>query len=562
MPDLDLAPFAENARPLAAYTDAEGYEALMQSPRRHAQKLCPNAAKLAESVAALHPGETWGEQLLSGRWVTYQAGTEGKFGAEQRLCGSSLTSAYCRPGKYALGAKDTYSESRADATARAEDRGTPCVRLDLDLDYAFGVESFELLAEAVEACHAAGDRLGLPCLVFETGGRGIQAVYRLPQKLSGPDARLVTEAVRFLLPHPGLDKDGSRSIMRLPLMRHGATGNLGLFLSREAVRLPLAEQLSSAVLCLTPTGGDAALLLAAAAEVLGDPQGARGSDALVRRPEEPMASQKRARGGKHARWEALRAEPLFAGETWSYLADRGGVYAHVWAYGKAGARARLREKVLAMPEDGKAAERLAKVERLVDAYDLRSRAGHEEPTAELHEDDERAAADYADALRAEGGRKDTVESHYLVCRALLHARRTWGAAIDGADAYRMFCRLCGERALARSRVFAILGAMRGEEYVCSPISAPVEFGEDLFCASGYLVTPEAFANTGHSRTSSEAIGQSIEAGHLFQPRKRSSPSASPCRSVQPASSTSRQSARSPDSGSEATARTYAVSACT
>lgn len=542
-------------RPLLAYLDEDEHFFLPTKPDgkalRRLKVLKPFADALSRATEALN----WAVQRPDGSWPQEYADKKvhNPFSSQWEPVGSlpvrscllSLAGYTC-----AVGSSDRPGLSLKDLGPERFDRAASsmtfrCIRLDVDCDDAYDRQDRTALRETTDAVREAFRSIGLTSSVWSTGGRGVQAVAPCQpltwHELKAAEQHL-KERLSLTLPAGAkADKGGTEGILRLPFGLHPRTGRLGLFLDEDCRTLPLEQQLGE---MLRAYGRSASYLPPVAAVRTSMAQEPLQTRARAEATPETAPARRGRDGAGEDRWQRLRDERPETGGTYAWLNTYGRIHAFVWAYGREGARERLHQLMEEAPlgPGSDMQDRHSRVDYLVDTYvDFKGARKHEAPK-DLHADDEQTAADYAEALATEGKRKDTAESHWLVMRAWLHARRTWGVEVDGADVWRMFCHLYGERALARSGVFSALGVMRERvNNICSPISEPVRFEQDWLCLGGYLVTPEAFASTGHSSGSSVAIGQSMDAGHRFQPRKRSSPSARPSQSVHPASSTSRQS---------------------
>lgn len=553
-------------RPLLAYLDEDEHFFLPPKPDGKALRRLKVLKPYADALSRVTEALNWAVQQPDGGWPQVYADRKqhNPFSGQWEPVGSlphkscllALSGYTC-----AVGTADRPGLALKHTGAEAFDRAAAamtfhCLRLDVDCDEVFDGQDLDGLRSVTDAVREAFSSLGLSCSVWATGGRGIQAVAPV-SPCTWRELRQAEQDLKDLLsttlpPGATADKGGTEGILRLPFGLHPRTGRLGLFVDEDCRTLPLEEQLGA----MTAAYGHSASDLPSLAAV----RTSRAQEPLQRRAQtvaesEPAPARRGRDGTGSPYWQRLRDERPEPGRTAEYLKTKDRIHAFVWAFGREGARQRLHEVMEETPMGPASdmAARRSRVDYWIDTYVDFKGARKQEPPKELHADDEAEAERYRRSLE---GRKDYVRRQHSVYRAVLHARRTWGDAVDGGDVCRMHEHLYGK--VASKTVYRALDAMREITNICSVTLSLEGLADD----SGYLVTPEAFEATGHSSGSSAAIGQSIDAGHLFQPRKRSSPSAKPCRSVQPARSTSRQSARSPDSGSEATARTYAVSACT
>ncbi|MBX3109950.1 MAG: hypothetical protein KF743_12265 [Fimbriimonadaceae bacterium] len=279
------------------------------------------------------------------------------------------------------------------------------------------------------------------------------------------DARMVRDVLRSLLlaalpAHACLDKDSVDHLLRLPLTRHSKTNRLALYLDQAGQVLPVEEQVEAALRAWTPTGAEEQEELLARIGALTPPQ-----RDIVAKQVVPKLSPQRSgtgifRGPKDEFWSNLIREPLVAGHTWNYLVVRRGVYAHIARFGKDEAKRRLREKVQSMPDDGKLAERLAKVERLVNTFELRQTEPPEFFDFVLTDDELRQVQSYVEELRANNARRDCISRQEMVYAAWLVAERLYGQQVSGARIARVAERLYGAKAPIGKSVYRALDMLR------------------------------------------------------------------------------------------------------
>lgn len=468
---LDPDPFSDfNCLPLGFYLDPDAWQAEALQRRasvRHFRRLTITT-RFAENFAAQLSRGTWGAEHERG-WATLVAGktreTRYKVETIQPLTSNDLLKAFVRLDRHGVGTRDRFDPAWLSVSAEAERPHISCIRFDIDLDQVFANEDTELLVEVVNLCGAVGENLQLPSSVMTTGRRGIQAHYTLPVRLTTAEAGLVRDALRLqltaVLPaHANLDKDSVNHLLRLPLTRHAKTNRLALYLDPSGQVLPVEDQIESALRAWTPTGAEEREELLARIAPLNPPHQADvATQSMPALDTQPPATTI-WRGSRAHAWSSLIREPLVAGRTWEYLVERKGVYAHVARYGPSEAKRRLRGKVMKMPEDGKMAERLSTVEKLVDTFQLRQSQPSEPEDVALSDGEQVRVEAYKEELRAAGVRTDCIARQEMVYAAWLVAERHHGHQVNGARIARTAERLYGAAAPKGRAVYRALDMLR------------------------------------------------------------------------------------------------------
>lgn len=484
---LDPDPLSSlNGMPFAAYADPVGFAQLcaMKAPdARSFRKRCPVATAVADSMSEWCPKTFWGVQgpRFDGdtEWVYRTAGAEatgrnGNTYLTKVMTANDVLGSLCRRDKNAVGCRDGGS--------------TTVIRIDVDVDPC-SLDT-ETLADAETACRRAGDSLGLPCAFRTTGGSGVGADYRLPERLDHGDAVRVRDALRLLLSDAlprgtKLDVDSLSSLMRLPLMLNAKTGRLGLYVHGGVV-LPVQEQAHLASLAFVPTGGDVQRLLDACDEVLGHAEPAEPEETPER-----VHAPGRSVGRHHGYWESVRASRPEPGRFWEWVSDRDVRYAFAWLYGHDGAKAELRRIADEVPcaSEAERRKRYEKIDWCIDSltiYGDGSRRVRTEPAlpvgfpAEVHELDEMAAEEVFAHLLHDGRRGDACLTAWRVARAYCHALRHLGHA-DGKDVQRVCELLYGNDAPTHKTVTRSL----------PPHFIVLTFSDSKYVAGGYTL-PEAW----------------------------------------------------------------------
>lgn len=265
----------------------------------------------------------------------------------------------------------------------------PCLRVDID------TEDFctKTAANQYACIETVAQRFGMPWSVFATGGRGAQAIFRIPETVTTVVGVLLVdalkEALRQELAAQGVegqvDCDNLRSLMRLPLMPHGKTHDLGLFFGRDGLKFGNRKQFATGLECFAPAAADnpfttkaqeicaglnpdvipsdrilAPLVLRFGTEcLLFAPQG--HSTVIndledVATPQTSVVTKTGSRVisdvgfGFRTRGELLDIcnRPVEPGTTWFYMTRGWGAWAHVQVYGVE-AEARLRAKLELVP---------------------------------------------------------------------------------------------------------------------------------------------------------------------------------------------------------------------
>lgn len=468
---LDPNPFSEfNCLPLGFYLDPEAWQSEAFRHRasvRHFRRL-PMTSKFAEDIAARLSRGTWGVEHERG-WATMVAGKarETRFNVEtiQPLTTNELLKAFVRLDRHGIGTRDRFDPAWLSVSAEAERPHISCIRFDIDLDQVFANEDAELLIEVVDLCRIVGESVQLPCSVMTTGRRGIQALYTLPVRFTTTDAGLVRDVLRAQLAaefpaHAILDKDSVNHLLRLPLTRHAKTNRLALYLDPKCQVLPVEQQIESALRAWNPTGAEEREELLARMASSNPPHLADVAIQSVPAFDTQPSASTILRGPRDHAWSSLISEPLVAGRTWEYLVERKGVYAHVARYGQPEANRRLREKVMEMPEDGKMAERLSTVEKLVDTFQLRQAQPSESENVALSDGEQVRVEAYKEELRAAGVRTDCIARQEMVYSAWLVAERQHGHQVNGARIARAAERLYGAAAPKGKSIYRALDMLR------------------------------------------------------------------------------------------------------
>lgn len=498
MPSTELpGPFyrPSKPKPLLAYLDEDEHFFLPPKPDgkalRRVKVLKPYADALSRATEALN----WAVQQPDGSWPQEYSDRKrhSRFSGQWEPVGSLPVTA-CLLSlagySYAVGSSDRPGLALKHLGAEAFERAASsmtfrCIRLDVDYDEAFERQDLEALRTVTDAVRAAFSSIGLTCAVWSTGGRGIQAVAPASpctwHELRGAEQHLKDLLSRTLPPGAKADKAGTEGVLRLPFGLHPRTGRLGLFVDEDCRTLPLEEQLGE----MTAAYGRSASDLPSLAAV----RTSRAQEALQARAQRVATPEtspaRRGRDGTgSAYWQRLRDERPETGRTADYLKKKDRVHAFVWAFGLEGARERLHRLMEETPL-GPASDMTARHSRVdywIDTYVDFKGARRQEPPKELHNEDEAEAQRYRLSLE---GRKDYVRRQYSVYRAVLHARRTWGDAVDGGDVCRMFKYLYGK--VAAKTVYRALEAMREITNICSVTLSL----ENLVDVSGYVLPPIA-----------------------------------------------------------------------
>lgn len=567
MPSTELpGPFYRplKTKPLLAYLDED--ESFFMPPKpdgkqlRRLKVLKPYADALGQATEGLN----WAVQQADGGWpqMYSEKKRHNRFSGDWKPVGAlpvktcllALSGYTC-----AVGTADRPGLPLKDLGAEEFDRAASamtfrCLRLDVDYDEAFDRQDLGALTVLTDAVRHAFATLGLSCFIWATGGRGIQAVAPVApctwSELRQAEQDLKDLLSRTLPTGATADKGGTEGILRLPFGLHPLTRRLGMFVDEDCRTLPLEQQLGA---MNSAYGHGASDLPSLAAVRTSRAQGPLPSRAQLQTAPETPTARRGKDGTGLDRWQRLRDERPEPGRTAEYLKAKDRIHAFVWAFGREGARQRLHEVMEETPLGRKSdmAARHSRVDYWIDTYVDFKGARKQEPPKELHQDDEAEAERYRLSLE---GRKDYVRRQHSVYRAVLHARRTWGDAVDGGDVCRMFKALYGK--VAAKTVYRALDGMREITNICSVTLSL----EDLVDASGYVVTLEAFAGTGHSESTSSSIPNSRPCAQVFQSRWCGS-SLRPHLSVHPARTTSRTSSSLPVV-STGTAETYATPART
>lgn len=468
---LDPNPFSEfNCLPLGFYLDPEAWQSEAFRHRasvRHFRRL-PLTSKFAVDIAAQMSRGTWGEEHPSG-WTTLVAGKslETSFGVQtaRPLGANDLLKALVRLDRFGLGTRDRFESAWLSVTPDASRPHVSCIRFDIDMDSVFDREDLPKLVEVAEVCRGVGELFFLPSAVMTTGRRGVQAHYTLPVRLTTGDARIVRDALRahLVAELPGdasLDKDSVDHLLRLPLTRHAKTNRLSLYLDALGQVLPVEKQVETALSAWTPTESEEMNGLLARIDELTPPRQVLSAQQRVTTVEIKQSAATNFPGRRDKTWSSLIREPLEAGRTWDYMVSRKGIYAHVARYGHSEAKRRLREKVLAMPDDGKLKERLAKVETLVDTFELWKVEPHVPTEVAIKDAELLQVKAYVEELRAEPVRQDCVSRQEMVYSAWLVAERLYGLQVTGARIARTAERLFGAEAPQGRAVYRALDMLR------------------------------------------------------------------------------------------------------
>jgi len=468
---LDQDPFSEsNCLPLGFYLDPTAWQSEAFRHRasvRHFRRL-PRTSSFAEDFAAQLSRGTWGAEHVAG-WTTMVAGrmreTRYKVETIQPLTANELLKAFVRLDRHGIGTRDRFDPAWLSLSAEAERPHISCIRFDIDLDRVFANEDTELLVEVVEHCRQVGENVQLPCSVMTTGRRGIQAHYTLPVRLTTDHAGLVRDVLRAhlaaVLPaHANLDKDSVNHLLRLPLTRHAKTSRLALYLDPAGQVLPVEEQVESALRAWTPTGAEEQEELLARIGAFTSPQQASVPLQSVPALDSKPPATTILRGSRDHAWSSLIREPLVAGRTWEYLVERKGVYAHVARYGRSEAKRRLRAKVLAMPDDGKTAERLSTVDGLVKTFELQKTEPLEPLDIALTDTEALQVEAYVEELHEGNIRRDCISRQEMVFGAWLVAERLYGHQVNGARIAQVAKRLYGAEAPKGRAVYRALNMLR------------------------------------------------------------------------------------------------------
>lgn len=503
---LDVAPFAQNLLPLAAYTDPHAFVDMQTSGRkldaRH-YKQCKVAASVAAEVFSNVTDLTWAEQHASG-WWQYVQGRKRAFGSRwipsPLLTENKVLRALCAPNQFALGTCDRFQEIWTNP--RRLEPTVSAIRIDLDADSIFESKDVAGLKALIGYCHSAAADMGLIAHVLATGRRGIQVICPVPGLVHTPHGLVLSDAFKALLrarlpENLGVTdfKDGVRNIMRLPLMLH-AHGALGLFLREDGSYASVDDQVALGKACFKPivgpSGHELPLLVDSLLTGLGVSDHDFPSDivvsdctnqvvkALAGKPvdevnspvatpsfeqrDRTVASRDRSSGRK---LDEICAEDVRPGDTYRYLTSGHGVWAHVAVYGH-DAEEVLVKKMRDIPGSSSTVEqRLATVRGLLNKCQTfqRNQAKQSARRGSLpviaHEDDVLAARAFAETL---GWRRDRSRNAEMVRMAELHIRRYARPDDDlfAGDCHRVAKILFGDNAPNRRTVERIYWS---EEFV-------------------------------------------------------------------------------------------------
>ena len=506
--NLDVAPFAQNLLPFAAYADSEAFVDLQTSGHkltaRH-YKRCAVAASVAAEVFSNVTDLTWAEQHASG-WWQYVQGRKRAFGsrwiANPLLPENKVLRALSAPNQFALGTCDRFQEIWTNP--RRLEPTVSAIRIDLDADSIFDSQDVVGLRVLIGCCHSAAADMGLTAHILATGRRGIQVICPLPGLVHTPHGLVLSDAFKVLLKArlpEGLGvsdfKDGVRNIMRLPLMLH-AHGALGLFLNQDGSYASIDDQVARGKACFKPvvgpSGHELPLLVDSLLTGLGVsdhdfPSNKVVSDCTgqvvralagsrtnaVNTPvasPRPMPSARqvlptgRTRGPKLI---DICAEDVQPGDTYRYLTSGHGVWAHVAVYGD-DAEEVLVKKMRAIPGSSSVVEqRLATVRGLLNKCQTfqRNQAQQSARRGSLpviaHEDDVLASRAFVETL---GWRRDRSRNAEMVRLAELHIRRYARPDDDlfAGDCHRVAKILFGDSAPNRRTVERIYWS---EEFIGS-----------------------------------------------------------------------------------------------
>lgn len=278
--ELPVDPFQAVRLPLAAYIDPDGWDsfnALKKRPFKSAGSRMPQTVALANRLfAILGSRHVWGWQYSTddgiAAWKTMRAGMfvhAYDTREPEKRDKDTAPSQWCKPLRIedlvkhlslatgVVGIQDTLGLSRgANVLAQADMMFGPtketcaCIRIDVDANETWLHRDHRALRRQLQEEQRLADDLGLPYAVFRSGGRGTQAVFRLPEEVSFPTAsfvaHLVSRALEARLPEgTHVDVDSTRSLLRLPGGVHARSTSFGLALwldpdSGEV--LPISEQ--------------------------------------------------------------------------------------------------------------------------------------------------------------------------------------------------------------------------------------------------------------------------------------------------------------------------------
>lgn len=494
--NLDVAPFAQNRLPFAAYSDSDEFVAMQTSGRkldaRHFRR-CQVAASVANELFANVTVLTWAEQHAAG-WWQYVQGRKRVFASRvipsPTLSENRVLRALCAPNEFALGTCDRFQELWTNPCRLAPT--VSAIRIDLDADSIFDSQDVSGLKTLIRCCHSTAADMGLTAHILATGRRGIQVICPLSGVVYTPHGLVLSDAFKVLLRMRLPDrlgvsdfKDGVRNIMRLPLMMH-THGGLGLFLNADGTYAQVTGQVEHGKACFKPlvglSGHELPLLVDGllASHRVSDyiyPSDRILSDCtrqvvrfFTRRPveevnapvappsfqprEKTVAPTGRASGRKLI---DICIEDVQPGDTYRYLTSGHGVWAHVVVYGD-DAEEMLVKKMRAIPGSSSIVEqRLATVRGLLNKCQTFQRNKAQQSTrcgslpVIAHEDDVIAARAFAETL---GWRRDRSRNAEMVRMAELHIRRYARPDDDlfAGDCHRVAKILFGDKAPNRRTV--------------------------------------------------------------------------------------------------------------
>lgn len=463
--NLDVAPFAQNLLPFAAYADSEAFVDLQTSGHkltaRH-YKRSAVAASVAAGVFSNVTDLTWAEQHPGG-WWQYVQGRKRAFGSRwipnPLLTENKVLRALCAPNQFALGTCDRFQEMWTNP--RRLEPSVSAIRIDLDADSIFESKDVTGVKALIGYCHSAAADMGLTAHVLATGRRGLQVICPLPGLVFTPHGLVLSDAFKALLKarlpeNLGVSdfKDGVRNIMRLPLMLH-AHGALGLFLNEDGSYMSIDDQVARGQACFKPIVGpndhELPLLVDSLLTGLGVSDHDFPSDMVVSECTNqvvmaltgsstnavatPLTSPHPILGARQTlptgratnrKLDEICAEDVQPGDTFRYLTSGHGVWAHVAVYGD-DAEDMLVKKMLAIPGSPSTVEqRLATVRGLLSKFKTFQRNQEQQTVRRgslpviAHGDDVLAARAFVKNL---GWRRDRSRNAEMVRMAELHIRR-------------------------------------------------------------------------------------------------------------------------------------------
>lgn len=255
--EFDRNVFARHNQPFAAYVEPEGHALLMamRAPKLENYKnLIPRTYKIAEEMLSAVPmRQQWGHQYGSGesaRWATKTAGRVIEVGNGktcQREMQLSDALKHFSGRIKAMGNKDTHFSglerwNKQTKTMEPVITSVQTLRVDVDMDDVFSNQNPEQLASEIYLQRQIAHSMGLAYGVFCTGGRGVQVVMPLPIAVPRPIASVLLYVYTKCLKHrqkpwSKTDKTNLKSIMRLPGGVHAGSGNVGLWIDPDAMKL-------------------------------------------------------------------------------------------------------------------------------------------------------------------------------------------------------------------------------------------------------------------------------------------------------------------------------------